>query len=240
MYRSGMLGRPPIRMGGAPSEVLGSLLAAYATLVAVRAAARDGIGHLVDFSLFENQVTSHAQSMVEVSYLGEETGAHAPRIPNEGRRLVAKDGPVMFSVMEQQLPLLAELVGAPLELAKTRPGERAGSNSDLQRFVTEWVSSRTQKEVYEAGQAGHVPTSYTASPGDLIDSPQYRSRNFLRDMHHILVGNIKVPGLPFRWMQPEPPSLPAPSLGQDTRQLLMELVGLSSTEVSRLFKAGVI
>jgi crotonobetainyl-CoA:carnitine CoA-transferase CaiB-like acyl-CoA transferase len=227
-------------MGGLPSQVLGSLLAAFATLIAVRASEEQGFGQLVDFSLFENQVTSHAQSMVEVSYLGQETGANTPRIPNEGRRLFAKDGPVMFSVMEQQLALLAELINAPAELAKSRPGERAGANPDLQRLITDWVGSRTQREVYEAGQAGHVPTSYSASPSDLLSSPQYESRNFLMPMTHGIAGELKVPGLPFLWMREEPPAIPAPLLGQHTEPLLRELLGLSRLDVKRLFQAGVL
>jgi crotonobetainyl-CoA:carnitine CoA-transferase CaiB-like acyl-CoA transferase len=240
MYRTGTIGRPPIRMGGSPAFVLAALAAAYATLVAARTAAREGYGQHVDFSILENQVTSHAQHMVEVSYYGEETGAKAPRQPAEGRRLFARDGPVMFSVMEQQLPALVELVGAPSELARPTPGERVGTNPTLQTYVADWVKDRMQQEVYELGQAGHVPTSYTASPAHLFDSPQYRHRQFLRSVQHAEAGAISVPGLPFRWGKPEPEMKPAPMLGQDNERVYANLLQLSGEDLRRLFAAGVI
>ena len=239
-YRTGHLGRPPVRMGGHPSQYLGALQAAYAVLLAVRAAELQGVGQDVEFSTFENQVTSHAQAMVEVAYYGAETGADLPRGSGEARRLMASDGPVMFSIMDQQLPALVELVGAPSEFGQRDPSRRPGASLEFQNYVKEWVRSKTQREVYELGQAAKVPTSYSASPADLLASPQYRWRQFFLKTDHPEAGTVEIPGMPFKWSGSDADPLPAPLLGQHNEEVYCGLLGLSLAELTRLYGSGVI
>ena len=246
MYRSGEAGRPPLRMGGAPAEYLAALSAAYATMTALRVAedsgaGKSGAGQHVDFSIIESQVTSHAQAMVEVSYYGAETGADLPRSAAGGiRGVVTRDGPAMLSAQEQQTKSLAALVGAPEELGRPNPMDRAAGRRELMEYTARWAAQRTKREVYEAGQEAHVPSSYVADPADLLESPQYRHRGFIVEVEHPEAGTVAVPGLPFQWEGAWAPSRPAPRLGEHNAEVYSSLLGTTNEELMQLAGAGVI
>ena len=240
MVRSGVAGRPPIRMGGYPAQCGGAVLSAYATLVAERARGQTGAGQHVTFSIFENQVISHAQAMVEISYYGEETGAHAIRGAIGIRGVKTRDGIAMVSAQEQQMPRLAELVGAPEELGRPNPMDAADSRRALNDHLESWAADRSKREVYEQAQAMHVPASYVAGPADLVESPQYNSRGFIRTLDHPDAGRFSLPGLPFFWEGSEAPEAPPPRLGQHNAEVFTELLGLDRSQLPALAAAGVI
>ncbi len=240
VYRSGQLDRPPLRMGGAPAAYLAAISAAYATTLALRTAEESGAGQRVDFSILESQVTSHAQAMVEVSYYGAEGAASVQRGGAGLRGLATKDGMAMLSAQEQQMASLATLVGAPEELSRPDPMDPAGSRRALGEHVGRWAAERTKREVYERGQAAHVPASFVASAADLLESPQYRHRGFIQEMEHDEAGNVAVPGLPFQWDGAWAPPRPAPRLGEHNLEVYGSLLDLSRDEITQLAGAGVI
>lgn len=241
VYKSGVAGRPPLRMGGHPAEYLAAISAAYATLVAHRFAEQASVGQHVDFSILESQVTSHAQSMVEISYYGEETDAHAPRGARQAVRvLLARDGPVMLSGQEQQMRRIAQLVGAPPELGRPNPMQPGAGRAALQEYIARWTAERSQQQVYHEGQAAQLPASYVATPADLLDSPQYRARGFLLEIDHAEAGRVTVPGSPFSWEGALAPPRPAPRLGEHNAEVYGGLLGLEPADLARLAAAEVI
>ncbi len=240
MYHSGAIPRPPIRMGGYPAQCNAAMLATYATLSAERARGESGPGQHVTFSIFENQLISHAQQMVEISYYGEETGAHAERGRAGLRGVTANDGMAMVSAQEQQMPRLAGLVGAPEELGRPDPMDAAEAKSTLQRHVKRWAAGRSKRAVYQEAQEAHVPASYVAAPSDLLDSPQYRSRGFIRAVEHPDAGLFETLGLPFSWPGAEAPMSPPPRLGQHNADVFGELLGIRRGQLPALAAAGVI
>ncbi|MBM3139042.1 MAG: CoA transferase [Chloroflexi bacterium] len=240
MYRSGDAARQPLRMGGWPSQYLVALHAAYATLVALRLAEERGVGQHVTLSIFESQVTAHAQAMVEVSYYAEETGACTPRGAMGLRGVRARDGMAMVTAQEQQMGRLAELVGAPPELGRVDPMNREGGRRALLEHVARWAEGHTKREVYELGQAMHIPASYPADPADLLASPQYRHRGFIESVDHPEAGRVAIPGIPFRWAGSTAPPRPAPRLGEHNAEVFGGLLGLSGAQLAQLAGAGVI
>jgi len=238
MYRSGTADRPPIQMGGHPAQVLVAINAAYATLAALRHQRQYG-GQHVTCSVFESQVTSHAQAMVEISYYGAETGAGLPRGADGLRGVLARDGLAMVSAQEQQMARLAELVGAPREVGEANPMDRGEQRRQLAAYVEQWAAGQTRREVYEKSQRAHVPASYVADPADLLSSPQYAARGFIREVEHPDAGRVSIPGLPFQWLGAEPPMRPAPRLGEHTVEVL-EAVGITRRAITQLTGAGVV
>jgi crotonobetainyl-CoA:carnitine CoA-transferase CaiB-like acyl-CoA transferase len=239
IYRTGVPERPPLRMGGNPAEYMAALSSAWSTLAALRVAEAEGGGQHIEFSIMERQVASHAQAMVEISYYGEETGARQPR-GAAVRGIATRDGVAMLSAQEQQMASLAALVGAPPELGRPDPMDPGAGRRALNEHVVAWAAQHTKQEVYEQGQSAHVPASYVASPTDLLESPQYRHRGFIREIDHPEAGSISVPGVPFQWEGSEAPWRPAPRLGEHNAEVFGELLGLSNQDLIRLAGAGVI
>src|SRR5690606_18339340 len=98
---------------------------------------------------------------------------------------------------------------------------------------------RTAREVYELGQGARVPASFVASPQDLLESPQYRHRNFIREVEQPELGTVAVPGLPFKWPECEVPERPAPRLGEHTVEVL-ESLDMTRDQILQLAAAGVV
>jgi crotonobetainyl-CoA:carnitine CoA-transferase CaiB-like acyl-CoA transferase len=146
----------------------------------------------------------------------------------------------MFSVQEQQMRRLADLVGAPAELGRANPMERGAARGALQEYMVRWASERTQVQFYTQGQDAHIPASYVASPADLLDSPQYAHREFFLETDSHDGRRVKIPGLPFRWGGSSAPPRPAPTLGQHNREVYAELLGLREPDLVTLYGAGVI
>lgn len=133
---------------------------------------------------------------------------------------------------------LASLVGAPAELGSVNPMDGGSGRAELMKHVAEWASQRGAREVYELGQAARVPASYVASPEDLLKSPQYLSRNFIRPVEQPGLGSVSIPGLPFKWGGSEVPERAAPLLGEHTTEVL-ESVGIPRSAVLAAVATGV-
>ena len=62
--------------------------------------------------------------------------------------------------------------------------------------------------------------------------PQLRARGFYTELEHPLLGRYKIQGIPFKLSKtPAEISRPAPLIGQHTREVLTELLGLSLQDI---------
>jgi crotonobetainyl-CoA:carnitine CoA-transferase CaiB-like acyl-CoA transferase len=79
-------------------------------------------------------------------------------------------------------------------------------------------------------------------PRRVIDNPQLWARGFFEPIDHPVVGAVSLPGFPARLTsQPAPlHRSPAPTLGQHNAEVLGELLGIGTEELSRLAQAQVI
>ena len=100
-----------------------------------------------------------------------------------------------------------------------------------ERPVAEWIE--------EFGAAG-VPASAVQLPEELADDPQVVAEGMITDLEHSVTGPQRVAG-PIVTMSRTPTEarLPAPALGEHTREVLTEF-GFARAEVEALEAAGVI
>ncbi len=100
-----------------------------------------------------------------------------------------------------------------------------------ERPVAEWIE--------EFGAAG-VPASAVQLPEELADDPQVVAEGMISDLEHSVTGPQRVVG-PIVTMSKTPTEarLPAPALGEHTREVLTEL-GFARAEVEALETAGVV
>ncbi len=100
-----------------------------------------------------------------------------------------------------------------------------------ERPVAEWIE--------EFGAAG-VPASAVQLPEELADDPQVVAEGMISDLEHSVTGPQRVVG-PIVTLSKTPTEarLPAPALGEHTREVLTEL-GFARAEVEALETAGVV
>ena len=121
------------------------------------------------------------------------------------------------------------------------------ADPENQARVEEWLATvraqlaeRPVAEWIEEFRAAGVPASAVQLPEELADDPQVVAEGMITDLEHSVTGPQRVVG-PIVTMSKTPTEarLPAPALGEHTREVLTEF-GFARAEVEALEAAGVI
>ncbi len=139
---------------------------------------------------------------------------------------------------------LAEAMGRP-ELSAdadfaTAEARRA-HEAEVDGVVGEWTAGLDRFEVADRCQAAGVPAAAMLRAVDIMDLEQFRVRGFPVEIDQPGVGKMTLEGPAFR--APgfgTPIEAPAPWLGEHTREIAADLLGLDTAEIERLIEAGVL
>ncbi|HXY94064.1 MAG TPA: CoA transferase [Acidimicrobiia bacterium] len=116
---------------------------------------------------------------------------------------------------------------------------RLAHQDELDRHVAAWTTQHTDREVMVLLQARGVPAGMMMYPSDQPDDPQLRERGYLLDVDQPGLGSILLEGPAFHATRlPAPRTFPAPLLGQHTRDIAVEVLGLPDRDVDELVAAG--
>jgi crotonobetainyl-CoA:carnitine CoA-transferase CaiB-like acyl-CoA transferase len=76
--------------------------------------------------------------------------------------------------------------------------------------------------------------------GDMLADPQVAAREMVVEVDHPRAGRVKALGMPIKFSDtPGTPGLPAPLLGEHSREILAQL-GYSGADIERLQREGAI
>jgi crotonobetainyl-CoA:carnitine CoA-transferase CaiB-like acyl-CoA transferase len=112
---------------------------------------------------------------------------------------------------------------------------------DLDRALTAWASSVKPAEAIEQLKGAGVPAELVATVDELFESEDLRRRGFFLAPEHPEVGRRQLAGV--AWTTDRTPMYArtaAPTLGQHTREVLGDVLGMSSEEIGVLQEEGVV
>ena len=140
---------------------------------------------------------------------------------------------------------VCECIGRPDLLDDPRyatMAQRAERRRELIPLIEGWMAGfATDQEVLDELERFHVPAGPVLSPLDALDHPYFKSRDMVRWVDDPCTGPIPIPGFPFKFSaQRELPPLMAPGLGEHTRPVLRDRLGLDDARIDALFAAGVL
>ena len=122
----------------------------------------------------------------------------------------------------------------------THEGRRAG-RAELAERVGSWTATLTPAEVGAACQAAGVPGAPMQYASQLLGDPQLAARGFLAGVQQPDAGALTFDGVSFRASDMAAPHIAAaPRLGEHTRELCHDLLGLEPAEIDRLVADGVL
>jgi crotonobetainyl-CoA:carnitine CoA-transferase CaiB-like acyl-CoA transferase len=126
---------------------------------------------------------------------------------------------------------------AGLETAAGRIAARA----EIDERLGEWTIEREPRDVMERLQEAGVPCGIVAHPGHHIGDPQLAHRGYpkLVDQPGLTTMLLEGPGFLASDM-PEVVVTPAPWLGEHTREIARDRLGLEEVEIERLVAEGVL
>ena len=238
MSQLGFPNMPPLKFGGSIVQYSAGLSAFTGTMMALFHAEMAGAGQQVDVSWMEVVASGHFQSMAEYIYTNSVRGRNRTIMI-----FPCMDGYVNASTQAHQWPGMPEVLGMPelLEDPRFQTVEGRVRNADeLEAMIIPWMIERTKEEIYHTGQAAHLPWGYLANAEDLVNSPQYRAREFFVELEHPEAGKQRYPGTPLRmgnfpWRHER-----APLLGEHNGEIYTELLDLTNSDLVRLRQSGVI
>jgi len=135
-------------------------------------------------------------------------------------------------------------LGAPAWAADpsyTSTAGRMAAQSEIDAQLTKWTRQRTPRQVMELLQSHRVPAGMMQYPTDTAHDPQLLHRTYLRSVDQPELGTITLEGPAFRGTGlPEPIVSKAPRLGEHSREISEELLGMSPSEVTQLMADGIL
>jgi crotonobetainyl-CoA:carnitine CoA-transferase CaiB-like acyl-CoA transferase len=245
--RDGEPGAGPQKVGVAVTDILTGLYAANAILAALAHRAVSGRGLYIDLALLDVQIASLANQAM--NYLA--TGRAPVRMGNAHPNIVpyqdfpTADGAMILAVgNDSQFAKLALVAGraewAVSPLFATNKARVANRAAFVAAF-TEVSVTRTTGDWIAALEAAGVPCGPINTLAEVFADPQVVARGMEIRMEHAAGASLPLVANPIR-MSETPPEyrLAPPVLGQDTRAVLAERLGLDEAAIAALAEQGVI
>jgi crotonobetainyl-CoA:carnitine CoA-transferase CaiB-like acyl-CoA transferase len=118
---------------------------------------------------------------------------------------------------------------------------RRAARAAIDAGLEAWTRERPPRQVMEALQACGVPAGMLAHPAHHMEDPQLAALGYPTPIEQPPLGRIVLEGTPFRGSDlPRPLATPAPRLGEHTREIAREELGLSDAEIAALVAEGVL
>lgn len=245
--KDGEPGEGPQKVGVALTDILTGLYSVIGILAALQHRNVTGEGQHIDMALLDVQVSSLANQ--NMNYLT--TGKAPVRMGNAHPNIVpyqdfpTSDGDMIIAVgNDRQFAALVKAMGHPEWSKDTRFATntaRVANRGELIGLMQEVTRTRTTRDWTAALEAVGVPCGPINTLAEVFADPQVVARRLKLDLAHQLAGSVPMVASPVR-LSATPPAyaLPPPLLGEHTRDILSERLGLSETEISRLSTNGII
>ena len=234
---------PPVRPGVSYGDITAGLFLCIATLAALHERQVSGEGQLVDVSMLDCQVTVLENAFVRYLNTGEIPRAIGTRHPviTPFQTFPTKDGNVAVALrggLKDQWPLFCAAINR-IDLIDDPRYEngwlRTQNYQALEPVLTAAMKTRTTAEwVAELEQVG-IPCGPVNTIDHVAADPQIEARDMIIDVHHPVAGSFKVVNTPFKFSRTQhTPEHASPELGEHTRDVLNQVLGMTNDEIDKL------
>ena len=246
-YVTGFPGSPPLRSGYAVADYMAAMCGAFGILVAAYwRDLRGGTGQVSDLALFEPIFRASEAAATEFSLTGRvrersETNPHvvpAAQFLTRDQRWIA-----INANSDKQWQALARAIGRA-DLAddpRYQMPRRVEQADEVYAMLSEWVAARTYEEVQQALNKARVPAAPVLNIAEIVQHEQYLAREAVVPVDCGDLGSLLMAGV-FPKLSATPGKIRSagPRVGEHTREILREIVGLSTQEIEQLARDGVI
>jgi len=239
--RDGEPGGGPQKVGIAVTDVLAGMYASLAVTAAIAHRERTGVGQYIDLALFDAVVAFGANQILNYFTSGKIPGrygnAHANVVPYEV--FATADGELILAVgNDSQFASFCRVAGRA-ELADdpryaTMPG-RITNRATLIPLLREILRERPGARWLTELEAANVPCGPINDYRQVFEDPQVQHRRLKIEIPHQAGVPSPTVASPMRFSEtPVEYELPPPVLGQHTREVLGDLLGMRREELDQL------
>jgi crotonobetainyl-CoA:carnitine CoA-transferase CaiB-like acyl-CoA transferase len=240
--------REPSMIYGAYTDFVAHHFASAALLAALDHRRRTGEGQHVDLSQLEASLHFLAPAILDYTVNGRVAGRRGNRddraAPHSAYPCAGVDRwCVIACESEAEWQALCRVMGEPAWCRRPEFATLAGRRKHadlLDAEIARWTAAQEPLALMERLQAGGVPAGVVQSCADLHQDPQLRAREAFRWLEHPEMGRAPYEGWAFRCSRTPGVLGRAPCLGEHTRDVLTELLGITGAEVDALIDEGVL
>jgi len=243
-YLNGYPGGGPATVGVSPwTDATQAMHGAFGIMATLYHRDRTGEGQYIDAAMIEGSSNFLGEMVMGYTINGElgERWGNRDKVmaPHGCYRCKGTDEWVAIAVDgEAEWGAFVKATGHPEWAAKEEFKDEASrrQNQDaLDGLIEEWTRQYHQYEVMERLQKAGVAAGASLNIKDLVSDPQLKARRFFIEAEHPVLGNITLPGIPWRpaGRQKGNYSYP-PLLGEHNDYVFGELLGLSGEEIEKL------
>jgi len=236
----------PVRAGIPIGDLGGGMFGVMGVLAALYERERSGVGQHVDISMLDCQI-SMLNYMATMHFLSGENpypigNSHFVHVPYN--TFSCSDGFIVIAVITDNFwQNLKEVLNCPeFEDAKydTQPG-RWQDRDMINNKLNQLLSAEPCAHWLALFEAKRIPCAPVNNFNQALSDSQVLHRNMVIDLKHPNGGSTKGPGNPIKLSRSADEVFSAaPLLGQDTDQVLQELLDLSSQEIAQMRTQGTI
>lgn len=240
---------PPVKPGASIGDLTAGLFTGIGILSALHERERSGKGQYIDISMLDCQLSILENAFARYFATGEipkRLGTrHAVFTPFQA--FETKDGYIVIAMVggaRNQWPLFCAIIGH-LELMDDERYQTGASRTEyydeLAPILNEVLKTKTTNEwIKELSEVG-IPCGPINNIADVAADPQVAYRNMIIDVPHAKLGKVKMINTPVKLSRtPGGVEASAPELGQNTGEILQNLLGLTNDEINGLSESGII
>ena len=236
----------PMRVGASIGDTLGGTYMAVAILAALYERERSGLGQRLDVSMLESLIYNLENAIIRYSATGEVPRRIGPRHPlnTPFQSFETADGWIVIAGV-QDWPAFCSAIGreslADDPRFQTRP-DRTLHHGELEPILMEVFREKTSQEWLQLPEEVAL-TAPLYDIGEMVNDPHVKARGAIVQLpvpgpeeRHVLVPNFPV----HLSRTKSKVDTPAPSVGEHTRQVLGDVLGMSPDEITALEDAGIV
>ncbi len=248
--RGDLPGGGPQKVGVAVVDVMSGMYASTAILAALTNRANsgsNGLGRFIDVALLDVQVAMLAN--VGMNYLVSDNvparwgNAHANIVPYQA--FATGEGDLVIAVgNDKQFAQFCKILNVPEWSADVRFASnpsRVKHRDLLVAMISKQLKKWKASELAEALETAGVPCGPINDLAQVFADPQVQARAMRVDVPHAVAGSVPQVRHPVQFSDDAlAPMRAPPLLGQDTDQVLQQMLGLEPDEIAGLHERGII
>lgn len=244
---NGFEDRPPVLPPLALADMIAGQSGATAVLMALRARDRDGIGQVIDLSLFEPMFATLGPQIANLRLSGREPSRMGSLSELSAPRNIYETSDGGFVALSASTQAMAERVFEAIGRPELVQDPRFRTNSDRVRnlhvcdaIVAEFIRTRTRSDVIDLFSKAEVTVGIVASFKDLENHEYIASRGVIEEVPDLEQSHIAMHAISPRLSRtPGKIEHSGPQLGADGRELLKRL-GCSDEEIAKMIDMGTV
>lgn len=240
-------GAGPIKVGIPISDLVTGLYSAISILAALAHRDRTDEGQHIDMALLDTQVSLLANQASNYLNGGKIPGRLGNEHPNTVpyQDFACADGDILVALgNDKQFRAFCGLIGRPDLPDDPRfidNGNRSPNRKLLQDEMRPAIAKWKSDDLIAAMEAAKLPGGRVNEIPQILADPQIEARGIIKDMVRSDGTPVKVLGYPGKFSKtPADYRHAPPRSGEDTRNVLTDLLGMDKEEIGALIEAGVV